>query len=74
VNAPAELREALEPLGDRALLDAFRALRYETMDGPGDAARYTLRELADPHRSLDYEARRHERVLDTLTNNLSIAA
>jgi transposase len=68
VNAPAELREALEPLTDRELLDACRALRYETMDGSEDAARYTLRALADRHRSLDYEARRHERVLDTLTD------
>ncbi|SDH68237.1 IS110 family transposase, partial [Pseudonocardia oroxyli] len=68
VNAPAELREALEPLGDRELLDACRALRYQSMDGPEDAARYTLRALADRHRSLDYEARRHERVLDTLTD------
>jgi transposase len=68
VNAPAELREALEPLNDRELLDACRALRYESMDGPEDAARYTLRALADRHRSLDYEARRHQRVLDTLTD------
>ncbi|MBP2371732.1 transposase [Pseudonocardia parietis] len=68
VNAPAELREALEPLGDRELLDACRALRYESMDGPDDAARYTLRALADRHRSLDFEARRHERVLDTLVD------
>lgn len=67
VNAPAELRETLEPLNDRELLEACRALRYESMDGPEDAARYTLRALADRHRRLDYEARRHERVLDTLT-------
>jgi transposase len=71
VNAPAELREALEPLGDRELLDACRALRYESMDAPEDAARYTLRALADRHRSLDYEARRHERVLDTLTDRVA---
>lgn len=68
VNAPAELREALESLNDRELLEACRALRYENMDGPQDAARYTLRALADRHRSLDFEARRHERVLDTLTD------
>lgn len=68
VNAPSELREALEPFNDRELLDACRALRYETMDSPEDAARYTLRALADRHRSLDFEARRHERVLDTLVD------
>ena len=33
--------------------------------GIEDAARYTLHALADRHRRLDYEARRHERVLDT---------
>lgn len=39
------------------------------MDGPDDAACYTLRALADRHRSLDLEARRHERILDTLTDH-----
>jgi hypothetical protein len=34
VTAPAELREQLQPLNDRELIAACRALRYETMSGP----------------------------------------
>jgi hypothetical protein len=37
--------------------------------GIEDAARYTLRALADRHRRLDYEARRHEPVLDKRSIN-----
>jgi transposase len=68
VNAPAELREELEPLNDRELLQRCRELRYESMETPLDAARYTLRALADRHRALDHETRLHERVLATLTD------
>lgn len=68
VNAPAELRERLEPLSDKALLEECRALRYESMSGPIDAASYTLRALADRYHALDQEIRRHERVLATLTD------
>ena len=68
INAPAALRETLEQLNDRELIEACRALRYETMDDPDDAARYTLRALADRYRDLDHEARRHDRVLATLTD------
>ena len=68
VNAPAELREELEQLNDKELLQRCRELRYESMQTPLDAARYTLRALADRHRVLDHETRLHERVLATLTD------
>lgn len=68
VNAPAELREKLEPLDDKTLIEECRALRYESMTGPIDAACYTLRALADRYHELDQEARLHERVLATLTD------
>ncbi len=68
VTAPAELREQLQPLGDKELLEQCRQLRYESMSDPVDAARYTLRALADRHHTLDLEARLHERVLATLTD------
>lgn len=68
VTAPAELREELEPLGDKALIEQCRKLRYESMSGPSDAVRYTLRALADRYRDLDQEARLHDRVLATLTH------
>lgn len=73
VTAPAELREELEPLGDKALLEQCRQLRYETMSGPVDATRYTLRALADRYYTLDQEARRHDRVLVTLTDRAAPA-
>lgn len=73
VNADADLRETLEPLNDRELLEHCRELRYELMDGPVDATRYTLRALADRHRALDHEARLHDRVLATLTDRAAPA-
>jgi hypothetical protein len=41
------------------------------MDNPGDAARYTLRALAERYRALDHEARLHERILATLTDRVA---
>ena len=67
VTAPAELREKLEPLNDKTLIEQCRNLNYESMSGPIDAACYTLRTLAQRYRSLDVEARLHNRVLTTLT-------
>jgi transposase len=67
VTAPAELREKLEPLADKTLLEKCRELRYESMSGPVDAACYTLRALADRHHALDREVRLHQRVLATPT-------
>lgn len=73
VNAPSELRERLEPLGDKALIEECRNLRYESMSGPGDAACYTLRALANRYYALDQETRLHDRVLTTLTNRAAPA-
>ena len=68
VNAPAPLRERLEPLDDITLIAECRALRYETMSAPVDAACYTLRALAERYHTHDQETRLHERVLATLTD------
>lgn len=73
VNATPELREILEPLGDKALIEECRKLRYESMSGPIDAACYTLRALADRYHALDQETRLHDRVLATLTNRAAPA-
>lgn len=73
VNAPAELRERLEPLADKTLIEECRKLRYESMGGPADAACYTLRALANRYHSLDQETRLHDRVLTTLTNRAAPA-
>lgn len=67
VTAPADLRDQLDSCGDAQLLEACRQLRYETMAGPADATRYTLRALAERYHDLDREARLHDRVLQTLT-------
>jgi transposase len=73
VNAPAELRERLEPLGDKALIEECRNLRYESMSEPADAACYTLRALANRYYALDQETRLHDRVLTTLTTRAAPA-
>lgn len=73
VTAPAALREKLQPLNDRELIEACRALRYETMTGPEDAACYTLRALAERYHQLDRETRLHDRVLATLTDRAAPA-
>ena len=67
VTAPSELREQLEPLADRQLVQACLALELEGMHTPGDAARYSLRNLARRYHDLEGEALCHDRVLDTLT-------
>ncbi|WP_222721444.1 IS110 family transposase [Actinomadura sp. HBU206391] len=67
VNAPAELREELDLLSDRKLLEYCAELPHEAMETPADAARYTLRTLARRHRSLSQEIDIHERILQTLT-------
>lgn len=73
VNAPGELREQLEPLGDKQLIETCAGLRYESMDNPIDSARYTLRALAERYRGLEREARRHDRILATLTERAAPA-
>jgi transposase len=73
VTAPAELREQLDQLNDRELIEECCTLRYETMSGPGDASRYTLRALANRYHALDSEARLHDRVLATLTDRVAPA-
>jgi transposase len=67
VNTPAELREELDDLPDRKLLEYCADLPFEAMTTPADAARYTLRTLARRHRSLSQEIDIQERILQTLT-------
>src|SRR3954471_24946219 len=43
VNAPAELREALAGLGDKALIARCAGLRPGVLDSPTAAAKHTLR-------------------------------
>ena len=73
VNAPTELREQLDPLGDRDLIDTCRRLTYASLTGPVDSARYTLRALAERFTDLDREIKLHERILQTLTERAAPA-
>jgi transposase len=73
VNAPPELREELEKLTDKKLIEQCRQLRNDGMLRPIDAARYTLRSLADRYRELDKEVRLHDLVLATLTERAAPA-
>jgi transposase len=73
VTAPPELRERLQPLHDRELVEECRGLCYESMTGPVDAACYALQALADRYHTLDREASLHDRVLATLTERAAPA-
>jgi transposase len=67
VTAPPQLREELQPLPDRLLIERCAGLRNESMRTPTDAARYTLQMLARRYQQLSQEVGVHERLLQTLT-------
>jgi transposase len=71
VTAPAELREELERLSDKKLIEHCAQLRHDSMLTPVDAARYALRTLARRYRDLSHEIAIHERILQTLTERTS---
>ncbi len=68
VNAPAELREQLTPLSDKALIDRCAGLRPGPMVDPTAAAKHTLRCLARRWLSLGGEIAGHDKLLDKLTS------
>ncbi len=67
VNAPAELREQLEQLADKALLDRCAGFRRGPIDSTTASAKHTLRALARRWLELAAEIAEHDRVLDQLT-------
>lgn len=67
VNAPSELREALEPLTDRKLINACLALSPAAVHQPADAAQHALHALAARWLALTAEIETHDGVLDTIT-------
>jgi transposase len=71
VNAPAELREALTGLGDKALIDRCASLRPGPMNSPTAAAKHTLRALARRWLALNEEIRDHDQHLGQLTRATS---
>lgn len=71
VNAPAELREALDPLRDRALIERCAGFRPGRITDPTASMKHALRALAKRWLDLDAEIRGHDSVLEDLTAKAS---
>lgn len=71
VNAPAELRESLASLADKALIDRCAGFRPGVLDSPTASARHTLRALARRWLFLNDEIHDHDHHLDQLTADTS---
>ena len=67
VNAPGALREALEPLTDRKLIERCAALRPGDIIDPTASVKHSLRALAARCRTLAAEIVDHDEALDTIT-------
>ena len=71
VNAPPALREQLDPLGDKALIDTCAGLRPGTVTEAISSTKHTLRALAKRWEFLDAEVKDHDGILDELTRRAS---
>lgn len=67
VNAPAELREELQPLSKMVLIRRCAAMRPGSVDTLTAAAKHTLRAIARRWLDLDTEINAHEKLLTGLT-------
>jgi transposase len=67
VNAPPELREQLDPLTDKALINRCAALRPGPISTPLAAAKHSLRSLARRWLDLAGEIAGHDLILEQLT-------
>ncbi len=67
VNAPGELRETLEPLTDRKLIDGCAALEPGDLIDPTASVKHALRALATRWLMLSEEIGAHDAVLDRIT-------
>ena len=71
VNAPAELREQLDPLADKALLDRCASLRPGTITDTTASAKHVLRAMAKRWLTLHAEISDHDRILNELTAQIA---
>jgi transposase len=71
VNSPAELRETLTSLGDKALIDHCARFRIRDAECPQAACRHALRALARRWRDLEAEVKSHDLILGKLTTEAS---
>jgi transposase len=67
VTAPAELREALQPLTKMTLIDRCAGLRPGPVTSVAAATKHTLRAIARRWQHLDAEIKAHEAILADLT-------
>jgi transposase len=67
VNAPAGLREQLDGLADKALIDRCASLRPGPITAPTASAKHSLRAIARRWLDLTDEIRSHDAILDQLT-------
>ncbi len=67
MNAPAELRESLAAMPDKALLDRCGGFRPGPVQDTTASTKHALRALAKRWVDLDTEITGHDRLLDTLT-------
>jgi transposase len=67
VTAPGELREVLEPLSDRKLIDRCADLAPGVISDPTAATKHSLRALATRWLALSAEIDSHDEVLETVT-------
>jgi transposase len=73
INAPSELREALEPLTDRKLIEGCATLEPVDLIDPTAAVQHALRALARRWLSLSVEIGTHDAVLDAITRTAAPA-
>ena len=71
ITAPAELRQALEPLPNMALIRRCAGLRPGELRSVSDAVKHTLRAIAQRWLILNDEISRHEKLLGTLVHQLA---
>lgn len=71
VNAPADLRESLTGLPDKALIDRCAGFRPGLVEDTTASTKHTLRALAKRWGDLDAEITSHDGLLDTLTAQAS---
>lgn len=67
VNAPAELREQLDALSDKELIERCASFRPGTVDNQIASTKHTLRSLARRWQALAAEVKEHDAIVDDLT-------
>jgi transposase len=70
VNAPSEMREQLDHLTDKTLIEKCAGFRPGKVTEAISSTKHTLRSLAKRWQFLDAEVKDHDRILDELTQRV----